>query len=79
MKQLRDIFLNLFGRLLENNEDYYDVILKEVFGGCSEELPGKTPTFCEKENLEEILSSHYLTENGLKAKNPFFSIFGVFQ
>ncbi len=66
LKQLCDIFLNLFGRMFENNEEYYNVILNEVFGMCIEELPGKTPTFCEKENLEEILINNHLTENGLK-------------
>jgi hypothetical protein len=66
LKNLANVFLNLFGRIHENNEDLYNIVVGQVFGHSNEALPLKTPTFCDREKIEDILYySNCLNENGI--------------
>lgn len=64
LRELADIILTMFGRKFEKNETLYNIILAHIFGGTNEDLPKKTPTFSEKENLNELIVNTYLNENG---------------
>jgi len=72
LREITDIILTLFGRKFEKNDSLYNVILGQVFGGINEELPKKTPTFSEKENLNELIVDNYLNQNGLDVIIFFF-------
>ena len=72
MKEVKEIFLSLFDRIHENNEDQYKIVLEKVFGNSAEKLPSKTPTFRNNENFEEIFSEcNFLNENGVQVPCEF--------
>lgn len=72
MKEVREVYLALFDRINENNEDQYKIVLEKVFGNSAEKLPSKTPTFRTNENFEEIFSEcNFLNDNGIQVRCEF--------
>ena len=65
---MEEIILTLFGKNFQKNDDLYGGVLTQIFGISQDELPKKTPTFSESDNIEEILINHYLSQTGLNVK-----------
>lgn len=68
MNLMRLVILDIFKRLYEDNKTQYDHVLTTVF---HEQIPinfKNVPTFCDIENLDEIIMYNVLNANGIKVK-----------
>ncbi len=63
---MRPLILDLVKRLWENNNAEYEILLKAVFGEHVPDDFKNTPTFCEKDDIEDLLNFNTLNEEGQK-------------
>lgn len=62
---MRDVILHLFQRDFADNEADYKIVLDIVFGARIPKKLRNFPSFSEKSSVEEMLSFHCLTTDGI--------------